>query len=121
MFAGYEFFMDWSTLIIMFYGLICLGCSIVFHEIGHAAYFAFKKNKLIKIYSKGYTWYAGDTKDYTLLSDKEYHGVNLWGIVIGTLPILFFGILNPLFFTMIIPYLLGCKDDLNNLSECLED
>lgn len=122
----YEFYNDVhlipNYLIIFSTAILILFCAMAFHELGHYLYFLIKKKKKIQIrYVKKEGFLAGHPEDYKVLSDKEYVMVNWSGILFGILPIGIAGIFaNPIFWLIIVGYLIGCKDDIKNIISRVE-
>lgn len=92
----------------VFFVFALFGISLFVHEIGH----------LILLEKAGYN---GKIKRSTTslyidlpseLNKKEKIKVLEAGIILGTLPILFFSLLQPLYCFLLLPYLWGCKSDI---------
>ena len=106
--------------------LLILGAAIFFHELGHLLYFRLiLKNKSAKIrfvYNSlsNFGWEAGSKQDYLQLNEKQYVGVYLFGILLGTIPILFSAYIWFPFVMILIPYFVGCKHDIKEINKNVE-
>jgi len=100
----------------LLFGLLLI--SVIIHELGHYLYFkvALKRNISIVFYFKSimnFGFKAGYIDDYESLTDKEYVLVNIWGILLGFIPIIIAGmLLGNLFYLVSLPYIWGSQQDL---------
>lgn len=99
--------------------------SIIVHEFGHYLVFRIYGYKIRIRYYFDSIWKfglrAGDPNDYKNLSHKQIVNINIGGIAAGAifLMILDIALSNyhiPIFF-LIIPYLIGCKKDINLIEQ----
>lgn len=95
--------------------LITLYAALLVHELGHVMFFKIKKKRNIKLHWTLLRCLAGEQKDYDDLTEKEYLGVNRWGIAFGLVPILISGIIYYPFLLLIIPYGVGIKQDIQEV------
>lgn len=98
--------------------------SVVFHELGHYAYFYFVLKKRVAIVFKyhilsnwkGHKLTVGTIKDYKGLTRSALVGVYVTGILTGFIPIIITSVFMWPFLFLVFPYLMGCRAD---LSKCL--
>lgn len=99
-----------------------LALCIVFHELGHFAYFYYLLKKKIRIRVKKvkgglfpYKILAGESSDYDGLSWRHYRSMTAWGVFAGFIPIIL--LIWPLvdynvaLFVLLL-YVLGCVKDI---------
>jgi len=91
--------------------LICLYMIVICHELGHLIYLHSKGIKA-KINWGLLVFSVGTQADYERLTEQEYKNVNLWGLMAGLLPIAAGYLQFPPFGYMVIPYLVGARQDI---------
>jgi len=121
---GYQVVQD-LALVPMYILLLLLLLGVLFisllaHELGHILWFRLIKQRRVKVKFGWLQTEVGVPSDYEDLSDREYIGVNLWGIVLGLVPIAIMTISFFPYFFMIFPYLWGVRGDLKNIWETAE-
>lgn len=103
---------------------ILLWC-IIFHEVGHIlAFRILGKNVDFNLSLKGkkVKIAVGYPLDYALLKRKEKLNIYLLGIVAGTIPFCFItGLTNLHQLIIVAAYLIGCKKDLRNVFNTLQN
>ena len=109
-------------LIAFAFGLMLLVVAIYFHELGHKLWFRLVKKRKIKInfiYNnwRSFHWEAGQTEDYTDLTDKEYSNMLIMGIAMGCIPIIIAAYIFFPFLLMLVPYIAGSWKDLKTILE----
>ena len=110
-----------TKALVIYYLVSIFAAAVILHELGHYFYFkAFlKKNIKFNMYYKknilDFRIEAGDPGDYENLKDLEYYNVNLFGVVLGTLPILIGSLTLSLTIVLMIPYLIGCIPDIKEM------
>jgi len=104
-----------------------LGVSIFFHELGHLIYLRFKlKQKDAKIrfvYNKlsNFYWQTGEKHHYNTMTNPQYKMVLLFGVLMGTLPILVSAFIWFPFAFLLYPYIVGCWNDLKNMDKAIKE
>lgn len=111
----------------LFLGFIFL--SVILHEAGHYFYFLLKAGRSPKIhigkplgvkkkFPFGIRVLVGETKDYKGITDYSYMQLCAWGVLLGFVPVVFYGLVNiGLFPVMFCMYVWGCIKDIKNIVE----
>lgn len=102
------------------YLLLLLATAMVWHELGHMWYFKSIIKDNIKIRFKfvkpfGFKLLAGEQYQYNKLTDDQYQGVAMAGVILGTIPIITamaFQSIDLMSELMLVPYLVGCWKDI---------
>lgn len=124
-FLGYEIYWDAhlipTYIVLLLYTFFLLGVSLIAHELGHVLYFRWKKNKKVYIKFKGLRCEVGKKGDYLELSDKEYGQVNLYGILLGAVPIFINAIIFSPMILMLVPYGWAVRQDIGEFIKTIKD
>lgn len=92
--------------------------GIVFHELGHVLYFKTALNRRVGVLfnTKTLDVVVGKDEDYCGLKKKQLLCLYLSGILLGAAAMTLFALFRGrIFFMYLIPYFLGCKNDLMRL------
>lgn len=123
----YNEFSDVSTILLLFYLFVLLISATLWHELGHMFYFKTKLKRNIRLYFNfnslfRFKFLAGKQHDYNILSTREYLGVISYGVLFGAVPIIIVSFLNTYFpfYLMLLPYLIGCRNDLKQMYKIIE-
>ena len=100
-----------SVILIM---LLVLVLSVIAHEIGHLIAMKIYLHKWAQIKVEGGRVRIGTLADYEALSSSQLRSVYLNGIYFGAVFIVACAILKPFFIILLVPYIMGCKKDIQN-------
>lgn len=89
--------------------------AIIFHEIGHFIFYVERKRPVkftIEWDTKKLWVYTGNAKIYPKMSLGNRIAANLSGVVFGFIPLIVAAQLVPIYMILFIPYIMGCKGDI---------
>lgn len=110
--------MDFLIIIInIFLAILIYVLCIIYHELGHLAFFKFSLKKKPKVFFKNMIITIGTPEDYKDMTDKEYMVLLECGILVGVIPILIMMFIDFQWVYLFAAYLLGCKNDLKQLQK----
>jgi hypothetical protein len=116
--------MELLTIILNF--VIIYLSSIFFHEFGHFLYYVSRGDNArfsiewISSENKIYS-YVGNSAAFATFNKKQKIGVYGIGILFGALWLLFCaGIYSPLVIILLIPYMWGCRSDLDKIYKLIK-